>query len=435
MTAAGAAFLPGAQGRLLPPSVPFSFFGAAVVFHLAGWMLLFFAAGQVPYFAGGLGPPLAALHVITIGVLTLTAIGAAAQLLPVATRQPMAAVWPIRLAAALLIPGVPVLVYGMWFYDIPTLAAGGTLCAAGMLLAGIVLGANLLRAGGMPVVLGFARIAVAGLFAVLAIGALLVANYMGAGVSGHRTYVLLHLLFGGYVFMGFLALGFSYVLVPMFGLSPPAKTRLGLAALGLCGAGAAAAIPGLIWSIDAVVTAALLAGLAGAGLYLLAMARAMGGRMKKRLGVSFLLVRLAWVLLPVSLLVTLAAHLSLIPLGAGPLVVFALIYGWLLTFLMGVLQRIMPFLASMHSAKGGGQPPLVSELSARPPMILHAVCHVAALALVAAGIAAQQTVLIQIGAATGAAGAAAFLYFGVQVVSRMTRRRLKAGKDGLEAAS
>ena len=77
-------FLGGAKGRLLSASIPFRFFGSAVFFYALAWLALFWAAPSVPTFAGGLGWPLAALHLVTLGVLVMTAIGASLQLLPVA---------------------------------------------------------------------------------------------------------------------------------------------------------------------------------------------------------------------------------------------------------------------------------------------------------------------------------------------------------------
>ena len=85
----GGAFLVGATSRLLPMSVPFSFFGAAVAFHLLAWLALLAGAPRLPRFLGGLDWPLAALHLVTLGVLVMTALGASLQLLPVATRQPV----------------------------------------------------------------------------------------------------------------------------------------------------------------------------------------------------------------------------------------------------------------------------------------------------------------------------------------------------------
>ena len=62
--------------RLLPPSIPLRFFGAAAVFQLVGWLLLLPARTLPGAFAGGLGPPLATLHALTLGTLAMSVIGA-----------------------------------------------------------------------------------------------------------------------------------------------------------------------------------------------------------------------------------------------------------------------------------------------------------------------------------------------------------------------
>lgn len=54
MKLAAGAFLAGAGSRLLPPSIPFRFFGGAVVFHLCAWIALFADAEAAVRFAGGL---------------------------------------------------------------------------------------------------------------------------------------------------------------------------------------------------------------------------------------------------------------------------------------------------------------------------------------------------------------------------------------------
>ncbi len=60
-----------------------------------------------------------------------------------------------------------------------------------------------------------------------------------------------------------------------------------------------------------------------------------------------------------------------------------LIGGWLLTFLLGILQRIVPFLASMHKPPGKGPPRTPSSLTDDRPLAVHFWCHLAALALLA----------------------------------------------------
>ena len=113
MKSAAGTFLAGATSRLLPASIPFRFFGAAIVYHLLAWLALLAGADGWPRFAGGFGWPLAALHLVTLGVLVMTAIGASLQLLPVATRQPVRSTrWPAAVWW-LYTPGVAAVALGM----------------------------------------------------------------------------------------------------------------------------------------------------------------------------------------------------------------------------------------------------------------------------------------------------------------------------------
>jgi hypothetical protein len=99
-----------------------------------------------------------------------------------------------------------------------------------------------------------------------------------------------------------------------------------------------------------------------------------------------------------------------------------MINGWLLTFLLGILQRILPFLASMHATRAsGGAPPLMSELAASTPLKLHAACHGVALIVIAIAIAADTGELAAIGAAIGLIGAVAFAWFTAAVTRRLIR--------------
>src|SRR3972149_6037570 len=91
-----ATFLGGAKSRLLPPSIPFRFFAAAAGFHVLMWLVLLIGADEVASFRGGLRSTLAAVHLLALGVLVTTAIGASVQLLPVATRPALAPGWPLH---------------------------------------------------------------------------------------------------------------------------------------------------------------------------------------------------------------------------------------------------------------------------------------------------------------------------------------------------
>jgi hypothetical protein len=98
---------------------------------------------------------------------------------------------------------------------------------------------------------------------------------------------------------------------------------------------------------------------------------------------------------------------------------FLLLGGWLLTFLLGVLQRILPFLASMHVTQPRGSPPLISEIAAAWPLKVHTACHSAALATIAAAIILDHAMLTRLGAAVGLVGATAFAWFTADVLRRV----------------
>ena len=82
----------GSRDRLLPVSVPFRFFAAALVFHAAGWLLLALGGDALAGARGGPGTVMAALHLFTLGTLATTAMGASYQLLPMATIRPVGSV-------------------------------------------------------------------------------------------------------------------------------------------------------------------------------------------------------------------------------------------------------------------------------------------------------------------------------------------------------
>ncbi len=145
-------FLGGAQDRLLPASIPFRFFLTAAVFHVLAWAVLLLGAEDVALFRGGTGLTLAAIHLVTLGVLAMTAIGASFQLLPVVTRRPLARDWPTRLCFWLMAPGVVTLTLGMALAGPLLMQAGAGLVCFGLLIFLVLTADNLRRASSIPVV-------------------------------------------------------------------------------------------------------------------------------------------------------------------------------------------------------------------------------------------------------------------------------------------
>ncbi len=418
--------LAGAKDRVLPPSIPFRYFGAAVLFHPALWLLVLIGAPETVGFSGGTGLSLAALHILTLGVLATTAMGAALQLLPVATRQAMPAHWPARLGFWLLVPGTLMVGHGMATATGWAMALGGAMAATALAMLGVLIAINLMRARDLGLVAAHGQVAILSLFALLVLGLLLVFNFAHGFLPDHRAVARTHLILAGYGFMGMFVAGFSQILVPMFALAASPDRTLGRAGLWLAVLALALGVAGALSAVGALVIAAIVAGLAATAAHVTAMARVMRKRMRKRLGLSFVMIRVAWVLLPLSLAIGLLDQLGLLGERGGTLFVFVLFAGWLLTMLLGVLQRILPFLATMHPAGDGGRMPTLSQLTAEGPLKVATICHLAALAVSTAGIATGQELVLRLGAGVGLAGAIAFAVFAAPIFWRLMRRRSRA---------
>lgn len=416
-----AAFLGGAKSRLLPMSVPFRFFAAAALFHVLMWATLLTDAGNAVSFHGGFGPTLASIHLLTLGVLTMTAAGASVQLLPVATRRPIAAVWPIKLLFWILTPGLIILVSGMYLGWPAPLATGSGMVTVALVLLAILLGDNLRRSRSLPVVSAFGWAALVSLVSLTAFGIALIADYEKAILPDHGAAALVHLILAGFGFMGLLAIGFSYVLVPMFSLAGSPNFRLASTVLALA---VGAILMGTVgaWSQNGdMLLVAAFAGLAACSIHLVQMRGILKSGMRKRLGLSFVLVHIAWAMIPLCLCVGIAALGGYAGRNGITLFGFLLLFGWLLTFLLAILQRILPFLASMHAVRAPGQmPPQMSALSSSWPLQLHAACHLAALATISIAIVLDHAILGRVGIAAGLLGSLAFLWFTADVVRRAT---------------
>lgn len=410
--AKGGTFLSGAKSRLLPVAVPFRYFGTAVAFQLLAWVCVIAGADLLPGFAGGLGWPLAALHAVTLGVLAMTAIGASVQLLPVATRQPIVSTRAPALLWWIYASGVAILVGAMARANVGALGVGAVLVEVGLVAYAALLAHNLRRGRGMPVVAAHGWASLASLIVLLASGASLVLGWHGLPALPRSEGLDLHIAFAAYGFMGLLVMGFSHILVPMFALGDmveqrPAFAALALAALGL-GFAAAAAFE---LALPATRIAALLCALAALGLHLAQMLRVMRGGMRRELGRSFVLVRVGWAAIAASLVAAAVAWFDLGALPRARAFFVALLVLGLLSFLLGMLTRIVPFLASMHAPPAKRGRPTPGALTAERPLALGYYGHLTASALLLAAIALDSPLLTRIAGATGVIGAGGWAAF------------------------
>ena len=410
-----------AQSRLIPYHIPLRFFISAAVFHVVAWLLLAAGHADIAGYVGGPGIVLAALHALTLGVLVMTAMGASYQLLSVATGVSIGlAIGRFevsRLSSWLYIPGTLLLVAGMVKSNHHIMLLGGVLVVMAMIAFALIIGKILCRTVALkPTVRhGWAALACLALLAVA--GLVLIVDFEhgflgSSGLPVHADLATGHAILGGFGFMGLLVLGFSYILVPMFALSSAPDERRSRLSFGLVVVALAVAVAGALAGNALIMTLAAVIGLAGVAVYLSLMFRALREGMKKRLGLSFVMVRGSWFALPLSIVLGGLAAAGVDGFNLPALFGFILVFGWLLTFLTGILQRILPFLASMHAHNLGQQAPRLSEMGNQNITLrLHAACHAAALVMVSVGIVGDEGGLILAGGLTGAVGAAAFLWF------------------------
>jgi hypothetical protein len=404
------------RSRLLPMSVPFRYFGAAVAFHVLAWATLLAGARDVAAFPGGLGLPFAALHLATLGVLAMTVVGATLQLLPVATRQPVHSIAAAKIVWWLLAPGIALFTAGAAAYAPRVMAPGGALVLAALALYAWLLARNLAGARGMRVVVVHGWAALAALAGLAGTGLALVARYEHGLDLDHAAVRAAHLVLATYGFMGLLAFGLSQFLLPMLAIARPPSRRAAYAAFG-------AALIALLLALGAYFAAAALAGLVAAAIHIVSMERSLRARLRPALGAAFSLVRVSWACLVASLALAAAMAFGWTPPRAGMVFAVLLVPGWLLTFLFAVLQRIVPFLASVHAGPGA---PLASALSPQRPLAAHRVLHLAALCALLVAVVLDAHWLAQAAAAAGLAGALAFGGFFVGVLLRLRDARAAA---------
>jgi hypothetical protein len=384
------------------------------------WLGLLVGTDEAISFRGGLGPTLSVVHLLALGILVTTAIGASVQLLPVATRRTFHAIWPIKLVFWITIPGMIALTAGMYTGRVDVLIPAAITVGAGLLLFGGVLAGNLFRASSFPIVGAYGWAALVALLFLALLGVTLTINENTGILPDHGAVALAHLVLAGFGFMGMLVIGFSHVLVPMFAMASAPPRRISFVNFVIAAIAVALGTLGALTGNREVLATAILIGLLAAAMHLWLMFRVLRTGMRKRLGLSFILVRAAWIMLPTTLLIGLAALYGVAGANGPTLFGFMLLFGWLLTFLFAILQRIMPFLASMFlppPARGGTA--IVAELSGALALRLHAISHALALVVLAIAIILDSAVIGRAGAAIGLAGALAFAWFTTDIVRRL----------------
>jgi hypothetical protein len=372
-----------------PISVPYRFFLTAPLFGaLAGLVLT--ALG--PETLGSRWSPgaLAMTHLIVVDFMLQAMCGSLLQFVAVVAG---ANIWRPRLVAAIVHPLITigaVFLASAFLFGQPVLfllAALAFVAALGLFLT--VMAIALLRTPARGMSIHVLRLAVFGLLVTVILGAVL-AVALGLPEPVAPRWPLLPLInvhvawgLGGWALM--LVIGVSYMVVPMFQLTPsypvwltrllPAGLLLALAAWTL------QLIPGDGAAQAALPAVGMTAGVALAGTYALATLRLQSRRRRRQTDPTFMFWRVAMLSLAAFALSWLA--FAVLPPFADPLRVplwlgVLALPGLFVCVITGMLYKIMPFLNWLHLQQQGGiaatlpnMKQMIPEASMRGQMLLH----------------------------------------------------------------
>ncbi|MDD2884899.1 MAG: hypothetical protein PHT48_07660 [Dechloromonas sp.] len=356
-----------------PLAAPLRFFLTAPWFAVLAGVLLW-SEGATVFASRWMPSALAATHLLTLGFMLMTMLGALIQIFPVVAGANMA--HPLRLARVVHgATSVGSLCLALAFlYSLPWLFA----LAGGLLLLAIAyfLGAAglALRGQGLanPTIRGL-KLALFGLWVTLLLGLGLVGALAGGWRLPWAGLTDLHAAWGLAGWSGTLLVAMAYVVVPMFQLTPgyPAReSQLLSPVLLLCL---------LLWSVALLFSAEQVVRLAEAGLALLGLLfagrtlylQAHRRRPRRDALAAYWQSGMLAAILACGMLLTAAIAPALAQQRAWPLV-FAvlLVAGAFMSFINGMLYKIIPFLGWLHLQNAGrGTAPPMAKLMPEAPAL------------------------------------------------------------------
>jgi len=360
-----------------PFAAPLLFFLSAP-FFLAFAGLLVLIEGETVFASRWMPSALAATHLVTIGFMLLSMFGSLIQILPVVAG---ASIPRPRLVAGVVHGGLvagTLLLAAAFIEGQPLLfMLSGGLLALAVLVFLLSSAWALLSVPSTSPTIGGLKLALFGACGVTVLGLWLALALANGWAVPLVAMVNLHAGWGFAAWSGILLAAMSYVAVPMFQLTPAYRARpswwLPRLLLGLC----------LLWSLAVVMDFSWLARLSEALLALLGggfaavTLKLQGQRRRARVDAPTLYWR--WGLWSGSLALVMSVLAAALPEladwpGWAPIFGILLAVGGFVSLIIGMLYRIVPFLAWLHLQPGGVAPnigQILPEPRMRPQMWLH----------------------------------------------------------------
>jgi hypothetical protein len=344
----------GLSLETIPPiHLPFRFFNTAPWMGVLAALVLLPGADRA--FSTQWSPELLGItHLLTLGFMTMVMLGAMFQLVPVISgRMIPGGTVVATLVHLLLLAGVLLLVAGFYWQAYWLFAWALPVLLAAFIIFLVALGSLLLRRIGGGDSIYCIRFAALSLLITVGLGALRSANYAGLPAPLALANIAnIHLAWGLVGWVLLLVMGVSYQVIPMFLVTPAYPTQL------------ARALPSVVFlslllltlvdntMVQALVVVALCTVAIVYASYTIGL---LNQRKRKISDITVRFWRLSLTCLMVSALLLaslyFAGHLFLslelqqrVPVIIGIL----MIYGFAGSVIMGMLQKIVPFLSYLH---------------------------------------------------------------------------------------
>jgi hypothetical protein len=380
---------------------------------LASAALVWVGPAILPY-PLGLPAALAVTHLLTLGWVTMTIMGASYQLMPVVLQVRLYSERLAHVAFWHFAPGVALLVCGFWLFQTALIVVGGAAVFAGLVMYAWNVAATLRRVETWGLQGAFFAVATVYLIGVGGMGLTLAVNFiwplLGPALMAH---LIFHVVLGLFGWITILAMGVAYKLGPMFALSHGRGDGFGRVVLGLSGGGLALLLAVLsFWPARAAVSAAALVALSGVLLFLWDQWRYLRERSRPRLDLGLRFMAVSFVYLGVAAVLGWLEAAGWVPVPPAVPIVLALL-GWAGNLITGQLYKIVPFLIwyERYGPRAGLEPvPLLRDMFSARWGDVSLVTLAPAAALLAVGILAASPATMEVGAVAALAGASALAW-------------------------
>jgi hypothetical protein len=372
---------------------------------------------------------IAVTHVLILGFVVATMMGALYQLTPVifVAEAPYGRLGVIQMALHTV--GWFLMVCGFLSGRVVLLAVGGTCVVTGVVVFVIVIGCVLRSATQWDTPGWYIIAALACLAMTVTFGLLFALDWRFGWFPIPAHILAIHVHFGGVGVLTFLLMGVSYRLVPMFAIAPAptgllARWNLHAMFVLLCATGVAFALD----APRAIVALAAWGLAAGCGIYLWDMARIYRARRRRfDLTMAAMWGALTSLGLAACMGALWSTGLPALWFAATPWLLtyaYLAIGGWCALAICGHLTRIIPFLIWIHrygSAMGRGPVPLLKDLLPQRVAAIAIASYAAGYLVNVAGLFIARATLVRMGSLLVAAGAV--LLFGALLTVLLPHHR------------